>query len=99
MEPTYPRGKNMEENFKNEDALKEEIARLEEENKKLLLQLHKMGKIIESIERIVHITKPFGSVIFAGMIAIPVIPEGRSIVLITASLLLIPAVLVSYIFR
>ncbi len=99
MELTNPRGKKMEENFKNEAALKEELARLEDENKRLLLRSQKVGKLIESTERIVYITKPFGSVIFAGTVAIPIIPEGRSIVLITASLLLIPAILVSYIFR
>ncbi len=89
----------MEEIFKNENALKEEIARLERKNKELLLRSQKVGKLIESIERTVYITKPFGSVIFAGMVAVPIIPEGRSIVLIAASLLLIPAMLVSYIFR
>jgi hypothetical protein len=99
MKITYPRGMNMEEIFKNEVALKEEIARLEEENKKLLLRLQIVGKLIESIEQTVHITKPFGCAIFAGMVAVPIIPEGRFIVLITASLLIIPAMLVSYIFR
>ncbi len=57
-----------------------------------------MGKFIQKIERIVHITKPFGCTIFASMIAVPIIPEGRFVALITASFLLIPAVLVSYIF-
>ncbi len=90
---------NMEEIFKKEVALKEEIARLEEENKKLLLQFRKTGKLIESIEQTAHITKPFWCVIFAGMIAVPIIPEGRFIALITASFLLIPAVLVLYMFR
>jgi hypothetical protein len=91
----------MEEAFRKEENkdLTEKITRLEEENKKLLLQFRKEGKLIASIERTVHITKPFGCVIFAGMVAVPIIPEGRFIVLITASLLLIPAVLVSYIFR
>jgi hypothetical protein len=89
----------MEETFKKEDALKEEIAWLEEENKKLLLQLHKVGKLIESIERIVHITKPFGCAVFAGMVAIPIIPEGRFIIFITALLLIVPVSVISYMFR
>ncbi len=89
----------MEEIFKKEDALKEQIARLEEENKKLLLQFRKTGKLVDSIERTVHITKPFGCTVFAGMVAVPIIPEGRFVVLITASVLLIPATLISFIFR
>ncbi len=91
----------MDEAFKKEDNkdLTEKIIRLEEENKKLLLQFRKAGRLIESIERTVHITRPLCCVIFAGMVAVPIIPEGRFIALITASLLLIPAVLVSYIFR
>ncbi len=91
----------MEEAFKKEENkdITEKITRLEEENKKLLLQFQKTGKLNESIERTVCIIKPFGCVIFAGIVAVSIIPEGRFIALITASLLLIPAVLVSYIFR
>jgi hypothetical protein len=91
----------MEEAFKKEENkdLSERITQLEEENKKLLLQFRKTGRLVESIERTVHITKPFGCVIFAGIVAVSIIPEGRFIALITASLLLIPAALVSYIFR
>jgi hypothetical protein len=93
MELTNPRGKNMEENFKNECALKEEIARLEEENKKLSLQFPKRKKLNESIERAIHF------LIYAVIIAVSIIPAGRDIALITTSFLLIPAVLVSCIFR
>ncbi len=89
----------MEETFKKDFTLNEEIARLENENKRLLLRSQKVGKLIESIEQTVHITKPFGCAIFTGMVAVSIIPEGRSIVLIAASLLLIPAMLVSYVFR
>ncbi len=91
----------MEEAFKKEENkdIIEKITRLEEENKKLLLQFQKARKLNVSIERTVHIVKSFGCAIFAGMVAIPIIPEGRFIALITASLLLIPAVLVLYIFR
>ncbi len=89
----------MKEAFKNEDALKEEISRLEEENKELLLQFQKAEKLNISIERTVHIMKSFGCAFFAGMVAVPIIPEGRFVVLITASVLLVPAVLVSYIFH
>jgi uncharacterized membrane protein len=90
----------MEETFKKEEinALKEKITLLEEENQKLLLQFQKAGKLNESIERTGHIAKSFGCVIFAIMVAVPIIPEGRFIALITASLLFIPASIFSYIF-
>jgi hypothetical protein len=99
MKLTYPRGINMEEIFKKEVTLKEEIARLKDENKRLLLRLQIVGKLIESIERTVHITKPFGCAVFAGMVAIPIIPEGRFIIFITALLLIVPASVISYMFR
>ncbi len=90
----------MEEISKKEEmnALKEKITRLEEENQNLLLQFQKAGKLNESIERTGHIAKSFGCVIFAIMVAAPIIPEGRFIALITASLLFIPASIFSYIF-
>jgi uncharacterized membrane protein len=87
MRLTYPRGKNMEEIFKKSDALKEEAFRLEEENKKLLLWFQKREKLNESIERTVL------CVIFAVIIVVSIIPAGWLIALITASFLLIPAVL------
>ncbi len=89
----------MEEVLRKKLALKEEIARLEDENKKLLLQFQKAEKLDVSIERTVHIAKSFGCAIFASLVAVPIIPEGRFIALIAASLLVIPAVLVSYIFH
>ncbi len=88
----------MKEAFKNEDALKEEISRLEEENKELLLQFQKGEKLNKFVERTVHIVSAFGCMIFVVMIAVSIIPEGRFIALITASVLSIPAALVSYMF-
>jgi hypothetical protein len=95
MELTYPRGINMEEIFKEEENkyLTERITRLEEENKKISLQFQKIEKLNESTQRTLH------CVVFAAIIVVSIIPAGRDIALITSTLLLIPAVLVSYIFR
>ncbi len=84
----------MEEIFKKEENkdITERLTRLEEGNKKILLQFQKIEKLNEATERILH------CVVFAAIIAVSTIPAGREIALITTSLLLIPAVLVSCIF-
>ncbi len=86
---------NVEEAFKKEENkdLTERITRLEEENKKISLQFQKIEKLNESTERTLH------CVVFAAIIAVSIIPAGRDIALITTSLLLIPVVLISCIFR
>ncbi len=47
MELTYPRGINVEEIFKKEVTLKEEIAQHEDENKELLLEYKKWEKLFK----------------------------------------------------